>query len=205
MASNAPRPFGSKCLIGRNVPQITAIFSLSFQFTYILPCVHVAAHRRQLNDRVGVESAQAALIYEASKGDVDAFPCCKHSSPMRQMLLSIAFVSSSALGQMIPADPEPSNLAYRLEYATREADAHHDCPSPRGNHYAADFKRRYGERIRRLKEVHLTRSGVDPDFLVLSSCRRFIRSVSERDARHRQAMADFEVTLRGLEKEFGGY
>ena len=94
---------------------------------------------------------------------------------------------------------------YRLDSATGDADAHRDCPSPRGNRYAADFQRRYGQRIEHLKDVHLARSGPDADFVTVSSCRVFRGSSAERDARHRQAMNDFEDTLRELEHEFGGY
>jgi len=123
---------------------------------------------------------------------------------MKKLVFMTACLSGAAIGQ-VPADPKPSNLTYRLEYAKRDADAHHDCPSRRGNRYAADFKKRYGERIDRLKSVHLARSGPDPDFVVVTDCRRFIGSAAERDARHRQAMDDFKQTLRLLEREFGNY
>ncbi|MDQ2892099.1 MAG: hypothetical protein M3R64_03275 [Pseudomonadota bacterium] len=97
-------------------------------------------------------------------------------------------------------------MTYRLEYATRDADAHHDCPTRRGDRYAADFQRRYGKRIQHLKNVHLARSGrPDPDFIILTDCRMFNGSAAERDARHRKAMNDFEGTLRKLEQEFGDY
>ncbi len=135
---------------------------------------------------------------------VDAQRRGEHFGWMNRWAIFIACVSSSAMGQAV-TNPTPSNLTYRLEYATRDADAHHDCPSQRGKRYAADFRQRYGKRIQHLKDVHLARSGPDPDFIILTDCRTFMGSTAERDARHRKAMSDFEPTLRALEHEFGGY
>jgi hypothetical protein len=151
-----------------------------------------------------VVSRFSAFGGRAAKADVDAWRVATHSSGMRNWIVLIACVSGSAVSQ-VPADPTPSNLTYRLEYASRDADAHHDCPSQRAARYAADFQQRYGERIKRLKEIHVSRSGADPDFIILTDCRGFTGSAAERDARHRKAMNDFEPTLRKLEQEFGGY
>lgn len=134
-----------------------------------------------------------------TRGVAAGMPCW-----MKRCAILIACASGPALGQL-PADPTPSNLTFRLEYATRDADAHHDCPSPRGDDYAADFRKRYGQRIEHLKQVHVARSGPDPDFIILTDCRGFTGSMVERDAQHRKAMKRFEPTLRALEQEFGGY
>lgn len=123
---------------------------------------------------------------------------------MKRLIIAIVSLSGSALAQM-PADPKPSNLSYRLESLTGDADAHNYCPSRRRDRYTADFKKRYGGRIDRLKSVHLARSGPDASFIVLSSCQVSVASAAEQDARHRKAMDDFEGTLRSLEREFGNY
>lgn len=123
---------------------------------------------------------------------------------MSRYAILLMCASGSAFGQ-IPADPTEDNLTYRLEYETRDADAHYDCRSRRGDRYAADFQKRFGKRIQHLKAVHVARSGPDPNFMILSSCRVFTGSSVERDVRHRRAMNDFEDNLRKLEREFGGY
>lgn len=135
---------------------------------------------------------------------VDRVRYWKHFARMKYRLLVLACITGPAFGQPT-IDPPPSNLAYRLEYAKRDAAANHDCPSRTQRRYAADFERRYGERIKRLTEVHVARVGPDPDFVILADCRGTNAAMAVRNARHREAMEDFEPTLRSLEREFGGY
>lgn len=122
----------------------------------------------------------------------------------RQALIALICFASVADAQVL-SGPTSSNLAYRLEYATRAASANHDCRSSRQKRYAAEFTRRYGERIRRLRQVHEAKSGPDPAFDILADCFRSTASPKQQNKRHREAMDAFEATLRDLEREFGGY
>jgi hypothetical protein len=123
---------------------------------------------------------------------------------MRDAIALLSCLAALAPGEIL-ANSERPNLSEKLEYAKRDAAANNDCPSAAQKRYAADFERRYGQRIKRLMKVHLERSGPDPDFIMISSCRGFRGTMAERDALHRKGMKDFEPILRSLEQEFGGY
>jgi len=129
---------------------------------------------------------------------------CGSSDLLRVKLwLVLSICIGNAAGAQVLADPTPANLTWRLAAASQEASASHDCPSRRQKRYAADFVRRYGERIRQLKAIHVAQSGPDPDFVVVSNCRISSLSGAAQNARHREAMEAFAPRLRALEEDFG--
>ncbi|QNQ10079.1 hypothetical protein [Sphingomonas alpina] len=122
-------------------------------------------------------------------------------------MLSFAYLAL-AIGQVVSTGSQPSpraNLSEELYWASAEASGSRLCDAARRQRYGKQYEARYGQRIRKLVQVHTAIAGPDPEFIVTSSCRSMRASSYAQDQDHNRALKQFDGALKRLEVRFGGY
>lgn len=134
---------------------------------------------------------------------------------MMPILLIVALAAGEpGVGPLRPAADRLGNLDEAIYLASEGATGRGLCDRARAERYAADFDRRYGNRIEALKRSYHARFGPDRDFTVVNTCRLkrhqmldgtysyAINEDAEREE-HQAAMDAFDATLKQLEDRYG--